>query len=77
MKIDVKRFIYSVALMLFILFVFPLILDSIFGTGEGHSHSVEIPSHVVPHSYKTYICYICIKFFMVLNFKVERLFVGR
>lgn len=50
MKIDVKRFIYSVALMLFILFVFPLILDSIFGTVEGHSHSVEIPSHVVPHS---------------------------
>ena len=26
---------------------------------------------------KTYLHYICIKFFMVLNFKVERLFVGR
>ena len=26
---------------------------------------------------KTYLRYICIKFFMVLNFKVERLFVGR
>jgi len=30
MKVDIKRLVYSVLLMLFILFVFPFILDAIF-----------------------------------------------
>lgn len=30
MKVDIKRLVYSILLMLFILFVFPLILNAIF-----------------------------------------------